>query len=146
MAPRVYVAMADDGLFPRALGAVSPVTRTPVWGTVSIAALASVFVALGTFQQIVAFFICTAFGLIALAAGAIFVVRSHSFSPFQVPGYPWTPALFVLLIDIVIVLVAVNRPLQAGAGLALLLVGWPVHALFFARKSRLAERAHGVSR
>jgi APA family basic amino acid/polyamine antiporter len=86
----------------------------------------------GTFQQIVAFFICTALGFIALAAGVLFVVRRRAprEGSFKTPGYPVTPALFVLLIAGVVVLVAVNRPLQAIAGLAIVLVGVPAHALF----------------
>jgi APA family basic amino acid/polyamine antiporter len=137
MAPRVYVAMSDDGLFPRALGSLNQTTRTPIKATALTAALASVLVLLGTFQQIVAFFICTAFGFIALAAAALFVLRPRApGSPFRVPGYPYTSALFILLIVVVLVLVAVNRPLQAGSGIVLLLLGLPAHAFFVSHGDR----------
>jgi APA family basic amino acid/polyamine antiporter len=145
MAPRLYVAMSDDGLFPRALGSLNPTTRTPVKATALTAVLASILVLLGTFQQIVAFFICTAFGFIALAAAALFVVRRRApASPFRVPGYPYAPALFILLIVVVLGLVAVNRPLQAGAGFVLLLLGLPAHAFFVSRLAGPDSVSRGV--
>lgn len=146
MAPRVYVAMSDDGLFPRALGSMNPTTKTPVAATALIAGLASLLVVLGTFQQIVAFFICTAFGFIALAAAALFVVRRRSpAAAFRAPGYPVTTALFVLLLVVVVTLVAINRPLQAGAGVALLLLGLPAHTLFVSGRvisERVSQGGH----
>jgi APA family basic amino acid/polyamine antiporter len=72
MAPRLYVAMSRDGLFPSSLARVNAVTQSPVRATALLAVLASVFVSLATFQQIVAFFMCTTLGFIALAAAARF--------------------------------------------------------------------------
>ena len=105
MAPRVYVAMSDDGLFPSALAAVRPGTGTPARAMLLLATLASGFVLVGTFQQIVAFFICTALTFIALAAAALFVIRGRlpDTTPSKSPGYPLTPALFVLLVLLVVV-------------------------------------------
>ena len=135
MAPRLYVAMSDDGLFPRALASVDHTTGAPARSTALMALLASMFVLVGTFQEIVAFFICTAFGFIALAAAALFPVRRRArhAAVFCVPGYPVTPALFVLLMVGVIVLIAVNRRFQAFAGLAIVLLGLPAHWLMARR-------------
>jgi APA family basic amino acid/polyamine antiporter len=145
MAPRVYVAMSDDGLFPRMLGSLNQATKTPVKATALTASLASLLVVLGTFQQIVAFFICTGFGFIALAAAAVFVVRRRApLGPFRVPGYPFTPALFILLMVAVLILVAINSPLQAGAGIALLLLGLPAHRFFVSRVARPESVSGGV--
>ena len=66
MAPRLYVAMSADGLFPSALARVNPLTRSPARATALLALLASVFVCIATFQEIVAFFMCTTLGFIAL--------------------------------------------------------------------------------
>jgi APA family basic amino acid/polyamine antiporter len=131
MAPRLYVAMSRDRLFPPAMAAVHPVTRSPVRATILLAILATVFTSVGTFQQIVAFFMCTTLGFIALAAGGLFRVRRRAAAapPFSAPGYPLTTALFVLLIVVVVLLVAVNRPLQAAAGLIVVLLGLPAHRL-----------------
>jgi basic amino acid/polyamine antiporter, APA family len=141
MAPRLYLAMSRDGVFPAALAAAHPVTRAPARATALLASIASVFVLSGTFPQIVAFFLCTTLGFIALAAAGLFVIRRREpgAGGFRTPGYPATPALFVLFLLAVILLVAVARPLPALAGLALVLLGLPAYAVLTAR-----ERKEGV--
>ena len=135
MAPRLYVAMAEDGLFPRALASIQPMTGAPVRATGLMAILASGFVLIGTFQEIVAFFICTALVFVALAAAALFIVRRRrtGAAVFSVPGYPIVPALFILLVGCVTLLIAINQPWQAAAGCVLMLVGLPVHTVLKAR-------------
>ena len=137
MAPRLYVAMSRDGLFPASLASVNPVTQSPARATAFLALLASVFVSVGTFQQIVAFFMCTTLGFIALAAAALVVVRKRApgGTSFHAPGYPLTTVLFVLLILSVVTLVGINQPLQATAGFVIVLLGLPVRHLF-ARHNR----------
>jgi APA family basic amino acid/polyamine antiporter len=129
MAPRLYIAMGRDGLFPTALAAIHPVTNAPARATAVLALLASAFVFIGTFQQIVAFFMCTALGFIALAAAALPIVRRRApdAGGFRSPGYPVSTALFILLVMSVVLLVAVNRPVQALAGFALVLLGLPAY-------------------
>jgi APA family basic amino acid/polyamine antiporter len=128
MAPRLYVAMSSDGLFPSRLAAVNPTAGTPARATALLALLATVFVFVGTFQQIVAFFMCTTLGFIALAAAALLVVRRRApDAPFRSPGYPITAVAFVLLVVAVVLLIAVNRPLQALAGFAIVLLGVPAY-------------------
>jgi APA family basic amino acid/polyamine antiporter len=129
MAPRLYVAMSQDGLFPAAVATVDPLTHTPARATALLALLASVFVSVGTFRQIVAFFMCTTLGFIALAATALIVVRRRASNDtsFHAPGYPLTTLLFVLLTFVVVILIGLNQPLQAIAGVAIVLAGLPVH-------------------
>jgi APA family basic amino acid/polyamine antiporter len=136
----------------------SPALTTAVWtlcGALALAGLrataltaliASALVLLGSFQQIVAFFICTSFGLVALAAAALFIVRRRvAESAFRTPGYPLTSGLFVLLVGTVVVVVAVNRPWQAGAGFVLLLSGLPAHSLFISRRTAADAISQGAS-
>jgi APA family basic amino acid/polyamine antiporter len=148
MAPRLYVAMGEDGLFPRGLAAVHSATGAPVRATLLLACLATAFVFAGTFQQIVAFFMCTTLGFVALAAGGLFVVRrGGAEAPFATPGYPVTPALFVLLVVAVVVLVAASRPWQAAAGLIVILMGLPAFRLFGgARPGALPRRTWRAAR
>jgi APA family basic amino acid/polyamine antiporter len=131
MAPRLYVAMSRDGLFPASLASVNQVTQSPARATAFLAVLASAFASVGTFQQIVAFFMCTTLAFIALAAAALVVVRKRvpGGTPFPAPGYPLTTVLFVLLIVGVVTLVGVNQPLQAIAGFMIVLLGLPVRYL-----------------
>ena len=106
--------------------------------------LASVYVFGGTLQEILAFFMATTLAFVALAAGALFVVRRRpgSTPPFQSPGYPLTPALFLVLVTAVVLLVAVSRPVQALAGFALVAAGIPVYGIF----ARQQGPAHRMSR
>jgi APA family basic amino acid/polyamine antiporter len=138
MAPRLYVAMSDDGLFPAALAAVSPVTQSPARATAVLAALASVFVTVATFQQIVAFFMCTTLAFVALAAASLIVVRRRiPDAPFRVPGHPAPAVLFVTFVLGVVGLVAVNRPLQALFGFGIVLLGLAAHPLFARSRTAL---------
>lgn len=132
MAPQLYVAMSRDGLFPAALASINPMTKAPVRATAVLAVLASGLVIVGTFDQIVSFLICTALGFIALAAAALIVVRGRAphAGAFRAPGYPWTTALFVLLVAAVVSLVAINRPLQALAGFGIVALGWLAYGIF----------------
>lgn len=135
MAPRLYLAMSRDGVFPAALASLHPVTKAPARATALLASIASVFVLTGTFPQIVAFFMCTTLGFVALAAAGLFVIRRREAraAEFQAPGYPATPALFVVFLLAVIVSVALARPTQALAGFALVLFGLPAYHVLAAR-------------
>ena len=132
VAPRLYEAMSQDGLFPAAVAARHPLTGAPVRTTIVLALLATVFVLVGSFDQIVAFFMCTTLCFVALAAAAVFVVRRResAVAAFLAPGYPVTPALFALLVLTVVAMVAINRPFQALAGFALVLLGLPVSRMW----------------
>jgi len=136
MAPRVYLAMSADGLFPAALASVSPVRQAPVRATAMLALIASLFVMLGTFEQVMALLMCATLGFIALAAAAQLVLRRRPAAGvvFRAPGSPVTTVLFVLLIAAVVALVAVNRPFQALAGSALVLLGFPAYAISIRRR------------
>lgn len=127
MAPRVYYAMSQDGLIPQAIARLHPRRGVPDRATLLLAALATIFVLLGTFQQIVAFFICTAIGFVALAVAGLFVLRRRTpeYAAFRTPGYPITTALFIALVVVVITLVLVARPREALAGIAVVLCGLP---------------------
>jgi APA family basic amino acid/polyamine antiporter len=131
MAPRLYVAMSEDGLFPAALAARHPRTDVPARATLLLAALATVYIAAGTFEQISSFLVSTAMGFIALAAAALFPIRRRrpDAGGFRVPGYPATPIVFVVLISAVVLIVAMNRPRQALLGFAIVALGWPAYGL-----------------
>lgn len=144
MAPRIYLAMSGDGLFPATLAKVSAVARAPVRATALLASIATVLILSGTFQQILAFFMCPTLVFVALSASALFVVRRRGTSApsFLSPGYPVTTVLFVLFLLAVVVLIAVARPVAALSGFALVLAGLPVHAAL-ARSGTVGRRQGG---
>jgi len=139
VAPRLYEAMGRDGLFPAAV-----LTRTangsPMRSTLVLAALSTMLVLLGTFDQIVSFFIAPTLVFLALAAGAVFVVRRRAApaASFHAPGYPLTPVAFIALVVVVALMVAANRPVQALAGLSMVALGLPVYRLL-GRRDRSTE-------
>jgi APA family basic amino acid/polyamine antiporter len=140
VAPRLYEAMGRDGLFPAAVS-----TRTangsPVRSTLVLAALSTMLVLLGTFDQIVSFFIAPTLVFLALAAGAVFVVRRRAApaASFHAPGYPLTPVVFITLVAAVALMVAANRPRQALAGLVMVTLGLPVYRMFAGRAHTTGE-------
>jgi len=128
VAPWLYVAMADDGLFPKAAGALHPRLGTPVRAIAIQATLASALVALGTFEAIIAYFIFITVVFVGAVVASVFVLRRRT-GGLHVPGYPWTPIVFLLLVAVLLVLLVVNSPLQALLGLAVVAAALPAYHL-----------------
>jgi APA family basic amino acid/polyamine antiporter len=145
MAPRLYLAMSRDGLFPSWLARPTRRTGAPARATVLLAAIASIDVLSGSFSQVVALFLCPTLLFVALAAAALFVVRRRDSAvpAFRVPGFPATPALFIVFLLAVVVLAAVARPIPALAGFGLVLLGLPAHELLARKRDRRAASAEG---
>jgi APA family basic amino acid/polyamine antiporter len=132
-APRVYFAMARDGLFIPAAAAIHPRFRTPARAIGIQTVLACALVLIGSFNSIISYFIFAVVLFIALTVGALFLFRRHE-TPglrYQTPGYPATPIVFLILICLLLVLLAGHNPVQAFAGVAVVALGAPVYYLFF---------------
>ncbi|MFN2598608.1 MAG: APC family permease, partial [Pyrinomonadaceae bacterium] len=144
-APRVYFAMARDGLFFRAAAAVHPRYGSPARAIALEAALASLLVLLGTFNQIVSYFVFVVVIFLALTVAALFVLPrggSTRALEYATPGYPATPAAFLLLILLLLILLASGNPRQSFLGVAVVASGLPVYFLLFRRKPAAAN-SHG---
>jgi APA family basic amino acid/polyamine antiporter len=135
-APRVYFAMASDGLFISSLAKIHPRFGTPARAVIVQAVLASVLVVLGNFGSIISYFIFVVVLFLALTVVGLFVFRRKDTNDeLQItPGYPVTPLVFLVLIALLLFLLAGNNPIQAFAGVGVVLLGLPVYYLFF-RKS-----------
>ena len=132
--PRVYYAMARDGVFFKSVGVVHPRFGTPARAIVIQAAVASVYVALGTFNQIIAYFVFVTVLFVGLTVAGLFQIRRRSpASVYRTWGYPLTPALFLVLVVVLLVLLAGHNPLQAGLGVAIVALGAPVYVFLFRR-------------
>jgi APA family basic amino acid/polyamine antiporter len=146
MAPRLYVAMSRDGVLPHAFAPADARQDASRPATALLATLASLYTLAATFQQIVAFFFCTALGFVALATAGLFVLRRRAMpagtAVFLCPGYPWVPASFVALLGVVILLAGVARPVQALAGAGIVLCGLPAYR-WFAARGALGRRVPG---
>ena len=132
-APRVYYAMAQDGLFLHAIAAVHPRFGTPARAILIQGVIASALVAIGDFQQIIAYFMFIAIVFLALAGGSIFIARSRQLNlapVFRTPAFPVPPLIFLTLIAALLVLLALHSPRQAVFGTGVVLAGLPVYKVF----------------
>lgn len=136
-APRVYYAMARDGLFLSSVARLHPRTGTPARAIITQAALASLLVALGTFNQIIAYFIFVAVCFVALTVASLFVLRrkvGRATALYRTPAYPLPPVLFLLMVAVLLLLLAGSSPGQAFLGVAVVALGVPVYHLIFRRR------------
>lgn len=132
-APRVYFAMARDGVFIPSAAKIHTRYGTPARAIAMQAVIASLLVALGTFKQIVAYFIFVVVIFIALTVASLFVLRRRNTEApaYLTPGYPVTPVIFLLFIFALLVLLGGNNPEQALLGLGVVAFGLPVYYLLF---------------
>jgi APA family basic amino acid/polyamine antiporter len=144
VAPRVYYAMARDGLFFKAVAEVSPRFGTPARAILIQAVLACVLVLLGTFNQVVAYLIFVTVLFVAFTVAALFVLRRRPApdGTYRTTGYPVTPLVFLVLVAVLLFLLASNNPREAGLGAVVVALGLPVYLLGF-RKAGSRQPAAG---
>jgi len=143
-APRVYFAMAEDGLFFRAVAKLSPGTRAPVVAIALQGALAAVIAYSGSYAQILNYVVSVDFIWFGLTAVSLFVFRRRQTDEgsassasdadtrkgFRVPGHPFTTALFASACALIVVSTFNKSPAESAVGLAILLTGIPVYFLW----------------
>ena len=135
-APRVYFSMARDGLFFRRLAEVHPRFGTPALAIIASAAWACVLAITGTFEQLLTYVVFVGWIFYALGAAAVIVLRRKRpdvARPFRVPGYPFTPLLFVLAAAAIVINTVATQPLRAAIGLAVVLLGAPAYVIWRGR-------------
>jgi len=143
-APRVFYAMANDNLFFKKLAEVHPRFHTPAAAVIGLGIWSCVLVSageLGSFKKLIEGVIFIGWIFYGLGAAAIFPIRRASKGlpiPYRVPGYPWTPVIFVLAAAVIVgnaIYVAFLDPDQfknLAAAMVIMLLGLP--AYFFWRK------------
>jgi len=132
LCPRVYYAMARDGVFLHSVAQLHPVFGTPVRAIGIQGIMTSLLVALGAFDQIIAYFIFVAVLFIGLTVTSLFVFRRRepeAVAAVRTPGYPFTPMAFLALVVLLLALTMLRAPRQALLGCAVVLLGLPVYAL-----------------
>jgi len=136
-APRVYFAMARDGLFFPAAAAIHPRFQTPARCIGLQAVLASLLVVSGTFEEIISYFFFVVLVFLALTVVGIFLLhrRDGEAPKYTTPGYPLTPIVFLLLLVVMLFLLAAGQPKQSFLGVGVVLLGVPVYYLLFRRRS-----------
>jgi len=136
-APRVFFAMADDGLFFRALARVHQQYGTPHVAIAFSAALGVVFVLTRTFEQLADTFVLSIWPFYGLAIAGLYRLRRTRPDlprPYRVPGYPVVPAIFVAAVIYLVGNALINDPAWTAVTFAIVLAGVPVYYALFATK------------
>ena len=128
--PRVYYAMAKDGLFFHSLSRIHPRFGTPALAVVVAAIWSAVLAASGTFEQLLTYVVFIGWIFYALAAGSIFIYRSKfpdAERPYRVPAYPITPIAFIAAAAALVANTVFSQPARAGIGLGIVFLGAPAY-------------------
>ena len=135
---RVYLAMAQDGVFFRRMAVIHPKWRTPAFSLIGQGIWAAVLTVSGRYDQLYTYVI---FGMVlsyTLTVIGLFVLRWKRPDvprPYRCTGYPWLPAIYVLVGVAWTLNTIIQRPTEAFWGAAILLIGVPGY-LYWKRRSR----------
>jgi basic amino acid/polyamine antiporter, APA family len=148
-APRVFWAMARDGVFFRGLAHVDPRFGTPAISIVVMCLWAMLLAATGTFDQLLTYVVFTGWIFYALGAASIFVFRRRepdAVRPFRVPGYPVTPAVFVIAAAAIVLNALLAGTGQALIGIGVVLTGVPAYLIWRRGSGTRNARGEGSDR
>jgi basic amino acid/polyamine antiporter, APA family len=140
-APRVFYAMASDGLFFKKIAAVHPRFLTPHVAIVAIGVWSIVLTLSGTFEQLFNYVVFGQWIFFGLTAAAVFILRRKKPDlprPYKTWGYPWTTAIFILGAVLISLNAVINQFRNSLYGLLIIALGIPV---FFYWQHRAARRA-----
>jgi basic amino acid/polyamine antiporter, APA family len=142
--PRVYFAMARDGLFFRSVAQITRKTRVPAVAIILQSCWTAVVALSGSYEQILNYVVSMNFIFFGLSATCLFVLRHRdaqapqaSVKGFRVPGHPFTTLIFIAACWLVAIDTIYKYPMNTLAGVAILLLGVPVYAIWHhLKKSR----------
>jgi basic amino acid/polyamine antiporter, APA family len=140
-APRVYYAMAADGLFFRSVAKVHPTTRVPVVAIALQGVVAIVIALSGTYEQILSYVVSVDFLFFGLTGVALFLFRRRDRSAhFRTPFHPVSTLVFTLACWLVVAGTVAQSPKNSIIGFAILAAGLPAYA-FWRRRSGIRNAA-----
>lgn len=135
--PRVYFAMARDGMFFQRAAAVHPRYKTPAAAILAQTLWASLLVLSAKADALINYTGFAIWLFSGLAVAGLFVLRTrepHAERPFRTWGYPLVPALYALVAFVVLVNGLMRDPGPTGAGALIILAGVPLYLLFRRRR------------
>jgi len=136
--PRVYFAMARDGVFFKNVARLHPRFLTPHFSILAVSLWASILCVYGSFEQLFTYVVFGLWIFFGLTVAAVFILRKKRpdlARPYRTWGYPVTPALFVAAALYISVNTLVNKFWNSFVGLALILIGIPAY-LYWRKRSR----------
>ncbi len=137
-APRVYFAMAEDGLFFRGVAKLHPKTQAPVVAITLQGVLAIAIAYWGKYEQILNYVVSVDFIFFGATAACLFVLRKREKEKgfITVPGHPVTTLAFVIVCWLVVINTVYKYPENTAIGLAILLAGIPVYFFWRSRNKQ----------
>jgi APA family basic amino acid/polyamine antiporter len=144
VAPRVYFAMANDGLFFKKMAWIHPRTRVPIYAIVAQGIIAIIIVLSGKYDEILSYVVWNDFCFFGLTASCIFIFRYRArhnraggvlqagtdTTAHRMPGHPWTTGLFMLVAVFIIINTFHTNTTQALIGLVITVAGIPVYYIW----------------
>ena len=139
--PRLFYAMAEDGLLPAVMARVGVRTRAPTAAIVLQGAVTIATALLGTYEKILSYVVVMDWIFFGLTASCLFVFRRRdkAYDGYRVPGHPWTTGIFVAIAWLIASNTTYKNPLTAGTAVCILLAGVPVYFLVRGRARRSAN-------
>ncbi len=129
--PRVYYAMAEENVLPRVFMQVNPKTQVQQFGlTFFVTIMAASVYLLGSFEDIVNYVLFIDSISLASAAGALFILRRRSdntYTGYTLKGYPYIPALFMIVLLFVTYNTIIGDIRSAGYGFLIFIMGFPLY-------------------
>jgi basic amino acid/polyamine antiporter, APA family len=130
-APRVYYAMARDGLFFASVGKLSRRSGAPVVAIILQGAAAIVIACSGTYGEILNFEVTIDFIFFAMTAASLFILRQRHLgsdtAAYRTPGHPFTTAVFVLSCAGIVMSAIIASPRNSAIALGIMLAALPVY-------------------
>lgn len=145
--PRLFYAMAEDGLFFRSISAVHPRNHTPHRAIVLTGTLALFYVSFRSFEQLAEGFVIATWPFFTLAVAGVFVLRRRRpelARPYRTLGYPVVPLVFVMGGILIVGNALSQRPVPTLVSFAVTLLGWPVYHVWSRYRTRPALPIGGV--
>jgi APA family basic amino acid/polyamine antiporter len=147
-APRVYYAMAGDGLFFASVGKLVGKAEAPLIAIILQGFAAIVIACSGTYGEILNFEVTVDFIFFGMTAAALFILRKQRVVPdpvnYRVPGHPFTTMLFVLSCAGIVLSAIIASPRNSAIALCIMLAGLPVYYVW-RRFGRVGSHRGGVA-
>jgi APA family basic amino acid/polyamine antiporter len=141
--PRVYYAQAKDGLLFHRFATVHPKHTTPSYSIWAQTIWSCLLAATGSYEALITYAAFTSWLFYALTAAGLFLLRKRrpdAERPYKVWGYPWTPAIFILVSSAFVLNTMIASPGPAFSGIGLIALGIPYY-LWLDRKPALSATA-----
>jgi basic amino acid/polyamine antiporter, APA family len=139
--PRVYYAMAQDGLIPSLFAKTPGMQQAPINAILLQSLWASALIVSGSFERLVIYSGTVLMIFNALAVGALLILRRQEPTlprPYRTPLYPFVPAFYLLVSTAIVGAALYERPIEGGLGIATVLAGTPLYLLW----RRLSSGSH----